>query len=298
MSDYKVTDSELTGIANAIRTKGGTSSPLVFPNGFTSAIEAIPTGGGSTLITKNISANGTYDAEDDDADGYSSVVVNVPSSGADISTDLVFGGPQIPDMTNATTPSGIVSASSYFTSNYEPYMAFNFNIQSTSMLTNSWLASSSDSAPWIMYEFPSAVEFDTISFETSSNAGVFTRTATIEGQKTDDSWENCLDSGNSIEVSFRSNTYGDSAIYHSAQLNGRQYKALRISFDSALYGSGFAGSLNRIQVKNKTTGTIPGIGYYGVNLSFPSNAANGTIYTDVELKTTYQKVNGEWVALN
>lgn len=36
-------------------------------------------GGGSTLITKTITANGTYSAEDDDADGYSSVTVNVPT---------------------------------------------------------------------------------------------------------------------------------------------------------------------------------------------------------------------------
>lgn len=36
----------------------------------------------ATLITKTISANGTYSAEDDDADGYSSVTVNVPSGGA------------------------------------------------------------------------------------------------------------------------------------------------------------------------------------------------------------------------
>lgn len=34
-------------------------------------------GGGGTLITKTIDANGTYDAEDDGADGYSSVTVNV-----------------------------------------------------------------------------------------------------------------------------------------------------------------------------------------------------------------------------
>ena len=36
-------------------------------------------GGSSTLIEKSITANGTYDAEDDEADGYSSVTVNVPS---------------------------------------------------------------------------------------------------------------------------------------------------------------------------------------------------------------------------
>lgn len=38
-------------------------------------------GGSATLITKTITANGTYSAEDDDADGYSSVTVNVPSGG-------------------------------------------------------------------------------------------------------------------------------------------------------------------------------------------------------------------------
>ena len=38
--------------------------------------------GDATLITKTITANGTYSAEDDDADGYSEVTVNVPSSAA------------------------------------------------------------------------------------------------------------------------------------------------------------------------------------------------------------------------
>ena len=39
-------DSDLTSVANAIRTKGGTSASLAFPAGFVSAVEAIPTGGG------------------------------------------------------------------------------------------------------------------------------------------------------------------------------------------------------------------------------------------------------------
>ena len=47
-----------------------------------------PTGGGSspTLITKNITANGTYNASSDSADGYSSVTVNVSGGGGDIWT--------------------------------------------------------------------------------------------------------------------------------------------------------------------------------------------------------------------
>lgn len=46
MAKYITTDSELTSIANAIRTKGGTSASLEYPSGFISAIQNIPSGGG------------------------------------------------------------------------------------------------------------------------------------------------------------------------------------------------------------------------------------------------------------
>lgn len=39
-------DSDLTAVANAIRTKGGTSAQMAFPSGFVSAVQAIPSGGG------------------------------------------------------------------------------------------------------------------------------------------------------------------------------------------------------------------------------------------------------------
>lgn len=74
-------DADLTSVANAIRTKGGTSASLTFPSDFVSAINAISGGGGSTLISKSITANGTYNATDDSADGYSQVTVNVPTGG-------------------------------------------------------------------------------------------------------------------------------------------------------------------------------------------------------------------------
>ena len=47
-------DADLTSVANAIRTKGGTSASLAFPADFVSAIAAIPTGGGSSV------QSGTY----------------------------------------------------------------------------------------------------------------------------------------------------------------------------------------------------------------------------------------------
>ena len=80
MSDYRISGTDLTAVADAIRTKGGTSLPLSFPDGFVSAVEDISSGGGSTLITKIITANGTYNASSDNADGYSSVTVNVISN--------------------------------------------------------------------------------------------------------------------------------------------------------------------------------------------------------------------------
>lgn len=42
-------DTDLTAVADAIRTKGGTSESLAFPNGFVDAIDAIETGGGGDL---------------------------------------------------------------------------------------------------------------------------------------------------------------------------------------------------------------------------------------------------------
>lgn len=44
MSEYLVTDTQIASIADAIRTKGGTTEQLVFPTGFVSAVESIQTG--------------------------------------------------------------------------------------------------------------------------------------------------------------------------------------------------------------------------------------------------------------
>lgn len=46
MANYLATDTDLTAVANAIRTKGGTSASLAFPSDFVSAINAISGGGG------------------------------------------------------------------------------------------------------------------------------------------------------------------------------------------------------------------------------------------------------------
>ena len=48
-NEYSVNQSDLVSVANAIRTKGGTSEALVFPDGFVSAVQAIQAGGGGAI---------------------------------------------------------------------------------------------------------------------------------------------------------------------------------------------------------------------------------------------------------
>lgn len=53
MADYLTTDTELTSIANAIRTKGGTSASLEYPTDFVTAIGNIQTGTDDSDATLN-----------------------------------------------------------------------------------------------------------------------------------------------------------------------------------------------------------------------------------------------------
>ena len=54
MAEYLVRSEDLTMVANAIRTKGGTDAQLAFPGGFTAAIQSISSGGGLTVNGTNL----------------------------------------------------------------------------------------------------------------------------------------------------------------------------------------------------------------------------------------------------
>lgn len=74
-------DADLTSVANAIRTKGGTSSQMAFPAGFVSAVQAIPTGitpTGTKAIS--ITQNGTT-TEDVTQYADAEITVNVSGGG-------------------------------------------------------------------------------------------------------------------------------------------------------------------------------------------------------------------------
>lgn len=78
MAKVLVTESYLEDIGDAIRAKLETQDTYK-PSQMANAIGQIS--GGATLITKSITENGTYDASDDEADGYSSVTVDVAGGG-------------------------------------------------------------------------------------------------------------------------------------------------------------------------------------------------------------------------
>lgn len=77
MTDYVVSDQSLSSVADAIRTKGGTSAPLAFPAGFVNAIQAFPDA--MTLDSLSVTENGTYTPSSGHA--FSEVTVNVSGGG-------------------------------------------------------------------------------------------------------------------------------------------------------------------------------------------------------------------------
>ena len=56
MTDYLTNSTDLGAVADAIRAKGGTSAQLVYPSGFVTAIQNIPSGGSITVATATASS--------------------------------------------------------------------------------------------------------------------------------------------------------------------------------------------------------------------------------------------------
>ena len=82
MANYLTTDTELTGIADAIRTKGGTSASLTYPAGFVSAIENIPTGSDPTIQSLTVTPTTSQQTfNSSSVDGYKPVTVSAMPSG-------------------------------------------------------------------------------------------------------------------------------------------------------------------------------------------------------------------------
>ena len=90
MAKVLVNESSLTGIADAIRGKNG-STDTYKPSEMAAAITAISGGGEPIIEALEATSNGTYTAPDG-VDGYSPVTVNVPQDGGPPESAFVISG--------------------------------------------------------------------------------------------------------------------------------------------------------------------------------------------------------------
>lgn len=93
MAARVIDDTKLNNIAVAIQTKDNGGQMTV--DDMPTRIANIPAG--STLIPKTITENGVYNASSDNADGYSSVEVNVADKFAGLIDNTISGEVVIPD---------------------------------------------------------------------------------------------------------------------------------------------------------------------------------------------------------
>ena len=77
MAEYLTNNTDLKKVADAIRTKGGTADPLVYPDGFVEAIGNIQTGSPEQEKSVTITANGTTEITPDEGKLLNKVTVGV-----------------------------------------------------------------------------------------------------------------------------------------------------------------------------------------------------------------------------
>ena len=127
MAEYLTNTTDLTKVASAIREKGGTSDPLVYPDGFVTAIKAIQTGTNAT-ITVTVESGATVTLKKG-----GTTIATKTSNGTAVFTVTETGEYTVTATKNGQTTSGSVNVVSGTTS-YSLTLSF----VSSTLNNNEW----------------------------------------------------------------------------------------------------------------------------------------------------------------
>lgn len=199
---------------------------------------------GSILLYTNYIVNGqnapTYSFEWNTSPNQTEETVGILNNvNQNLTVYKILNGALIPLMTSDTTPSGTASASSVVATGYEAFKAFDRSN------TTCWIPRANVSDNFIMYSWGASHTLNSITISTmSSNAGL-TLTFQILGQKSDDSFENCILEGSTTELVFPANS---SLSTKTIELNGGQYKAIKLFTSSQMHFATYGCSIVEVQV--------------------------------------------------
>lgn len=128
MANYLTNDTDLTKVANAIRTKSGTSAPLEYPDEYVSAIEAIyiPKIEASKNHTVNSSGTTTI-TPDSTYDGIGQVNLTVPAGSATTPTTTITVNPSI-----GVSSGGLITATASASQSITPTVSAGYVSSGTS----------------------------------------------------------------------------------------------------------------------------------------------------------------------
>ena len=250
MAEYLTNTTDLTKVASAIREKGGTSDPLVYPDGFVTAIQAIQTGTELQIIV-TVTSGAIVTA----TKGSLSV------SGTSVNGTCTLTVPEAGTWNVKATHNGQTSdtKSVTFTDRYTTSLTF---FSATITVTVESGASV-------------ALKKDGVTVQTKTSTGTVVFTVTETGTYTVEATKDSQTVSGSVNVVSSTTSYSLTLTFVSSVLNDAEWDVIK-SISDAGQGANYwsIGDCKAVTV-NGTVGTLTVNGtYYAYIIGFNHNSSN------------------------